>query len=273
MSDTEQVEYFDAESTPNLEEPTAAASSVSSTQPRASSGIASADHPQPTAQGPAPPAGITQTSFSGRVGSEGEAPGGTASLQAGSEPGTSDSPEERARKLQQAEGHKGQGNTLYAANSYQQALEQYEDAVAAAPADAHLQLAVYWGNAAACYLQLDRAADCVHACSTALSFNPGYTKVLMRRSTAYEKLDELDKALKDVQQVVELSPGDAPAAAAVRRLQPIVDARTEKLKEETLGKLKDLGNTLLGKFGLSLDNFATEKDPSTGSYSIKFNNS
>lgn len=36
------------------------------------------------------------------------------------------------------------------------------------------------------------------------------------------------------------------------------------------GKLKGLGNSLLGKFGLSLDNFKTEKDPSTGSYSIKF---
>lgn len=27
---------------------------------------------------------------------------------------------------------------------------------------------------------------------------------------------------------------------------------------------------MLGKFGLSLDNFKAEKDPQTGSYSIKF---
>ena len=36
------------------------------------------------------------------------------------------------------------------------------------------------------------------------------------------------------------------------------------------GKLKDLGNTVLGKFGMSLDNFKTDKDPNTGSYSINF---
>jgi len=36
------------------------------------------------------------------------------------------------------------------------------------------------------------------------------------------------------------------------------------------GKLKDLGNTVLGKFGMSLDNFKAQKDPTTGSYSINF---
>ena len=32
----------------------------------------------------------------------------------------------------------------------------------------------------------------------------------------------------------------------------------------------ELGNSLLGKFGMSLDNFKAEKDPSTGSYNISF---
>jgi hypothetical protein len=56
----------------------------------------------------------------------------------------------------------------------------------------------------------------------------------------------------------------------VAELTPVVQERQEKMKEEMLGKLKDLGNTILGKFGMSLDNFKAEKDPDTGSYSIKF---
>lgn len=36
------------------------------------------------------------------------------------------------------------------------------------------------------------------------------------------------------------------------------------------GKLKDLGNTVLGPFGVSVDDFKAERDPSTGSYSISF---
>lgn len=44
----------------------------------------------------------------------------------------------------------------------------------------------------------------------------------------------------------------------------------EKLKEETMGKLKDLGNSLLGNFGLSMDNFNATQGPD-GNYSISFN--
>jgi hypothetical protein len=37
-----------------------------------------------------------------------------------------------------------------------------------------------------------------------------------------------------------------------------------------VGQLKELGNKVLGTFGLSLDNFVCEKDPQTGGYKINF---
>ena len=42
-----------------------------------------------------------------------------------------------------------------------------------------------------------------------------------------------------------------------------------KMKDEALGKLKELGNSILGNFGMSLDNFKMNQDPATGSWNIR----
>ena len=76
--------------------------------------------------------------------------------------------------------------------------------------------------------------------------------------------------MADYTRVTELAPGHAQAAAKLRTLGPVLDAKREALKAEMLDTLKGFGNTILGKFGLSLDNFKAEKDPATGSYSVQF---
>ena len=104
----------------------------------------------------------------------------------------------------------------------------------------------------------------------------------------------------DYKKVMELEPGNRAARAKIPGLERVCQERMEKLKEETLGKkeravvcgigsaphiaplmqptpppphtgkLKDLGNSMLSNFGLSLDNFKMQQDPNTGSYSISF---
>ena len=75
----------------------------------------------------------------------------------------------------------------------------------------------------------------------------------------------------DVERAAELEPGSrTQALASAERLRPLVEAKREEMKEEMIGKLKDLGNSILGNFGLSTDNFKAEKDDATGSYNIQF---
>ena len=70
--------------------------------------------------------------------------------------------------------------------------------------------------------------------------------------------------------MLELEAHNAAAAERLRTLQPALEAKREAVKAEMIDTLKGFGNSLLGKFGLSIDNFKAEKDPATGSYSLSF---
>lgn len=189
------------------------------------------------------------------------------------EPGISDATPEATEcspeSLQRAEELKQQGNALYSKGDTDAAAAAYAEAVYLVPPGSPMS-AVLHANLAACQLKQETYQAAVQSSTAALKANPDYLKALMRRSMAYEKLDDLDRALQDAKQVAEKDPGNVWASGVVDRLAPIVQQRQEDMKEEMLGKLKDLGNTLLGKFGMSLDNFQAQKDPATGNYSIKF---
>lgn len=79
----------------------------------------------------------------------------------------------------------------------------YSEAVDAAPERAR-ERAVYFANRAACHLKRGAHAEAAADCSAALEMQPHYLKALLRRSTAYEALDDLERALADAQRALEV---------------------------------------------------------------------
>lgn len=73
-----------------------------------------------------------------------------------------------------------------------------------APERAKQQRAVYYANSAAANLKLEQFAEAAKNCTAALATEPPASleiKALTRRSTAYEKLDDLEQAMADHEKV------------------------------------------------------------------------
>ncbi|KAJ3480878.1 hypothetical protein NLI96_g8049 [Meripilus lineatus] len=128
-------------------------------------------------------------------------------------------------------------------------------------------------NIGACYGDHKEA---VASCSEALHDDPSYVKALQRRATSNEHLDtwsSLSSAQEDYNTLLTLLPPSSAQTGDIRRsllqLKPRIEAAQKKETEEMMGKLKDLGNTVLGKFGLSTDNFKFEPN-GQGGYSMNF---
>ncbi|KAG5413105.1 hypothetical protein IGI04_000672 [Brassica rapa subsp. trilocularis] len=76
----------------------------------------------------------------------------------------------------------------------------------------------------------------------------------------------------NLKKILELNPPNDQARKAIQRLEPLAAEKREEMKEEAITKLKEMGNSILGRFGMSVDNFKAVKDPNTGSYSLSFQN-
>lgn len=174
--------------------------------------------------------------------------------------------------LAQANEAKLEGNKLFADSQYEEALLKYELALKVAPdIPASVELrSICHGNRAICFSKMGNYQDTIKECNRALELNSTYMKALVRRSEAHEKLENYEEALADNKKILELDPSNNQAKKTILHLEPLAAEKREKMKEEMIGKLKEMGNSVLGRFGMSVDNFKAVKDPNTGSYSISF---
>lgn len=177
------------------------------------------------------------------------------------------------RGIEEANEAKLEGNRLFGNGQYEEALLQYDVALQVSPPDVPSSIelrSICHSNRGVCFLKLGKFEDTIKECSKALELNPSYMKALVRRGEAHEKLEHFEEAIADMKKILELDPSNDQAKRTIRRLEPLAAAKREKMKEEMIGKLKDMGNSLLGRFGMSVDNFKAVQDPNTGSYSISF---
>ncbi|CAN0875036.1 Tetratricopeptide repeat protein 1 [Linum grandiflorum] len=173
----------------------------------------------------------------------------------------------KEKALELANDAKLEGNRIFVDMKFEEALVQYDIALQTTtdlPSSSDLR-SICHSNRVVCFLKLviwlmdiatwsnnselvliGKYEETVKECRKALEINPSYVKALRRRGEAHEKLEHFEKAIA----VNSFSCG----------------------VEISLGKLKEMGNSLLGRFGMSLDNFKAVKDPHVGSYSISFQN-
>ncbi|KAI3754534.1 hypothetical protein L1987_54319 [Smallanthus sonchifolius] len=178
----------------------------------------------------------------------------------------------KQKVLAQMNETKVEGNKLFGDGLYEEALLKYDYAIQLAPemSSSSEIRSICHNNRATCFFKLGKYEDTVKECTKALELNPSYMKALIRRGEAHEKLENYDEAITDMKKILELDPSSYQSKRTIVRLEPLANEKREKMKEEMLGKLKDMGNTILGRFGMSVDNFKAVKDPNTGSYSISF---
>ncbi|XP_069030975.1 tetratricopeptide repeat protein 1 [Embiotoca jacksoni] len=178
--------------------------------------------------------------------------------------------EEKESRRQQSLTLKEKGNGQFKAGDWSEAERSYTEALSVCPVCFSKERAVLFSNRAAARLHLDRKDKAISDCSRAIELNPEYLRALLRRAELYEQTDKPDEALEDYKSVLDRDPSHAGARQACMRLPPQIQERNEKLKEEMLSKLKDLGNMVLRPFGLSTNNFQVNQDAGSGSYSINF---
>ncbi|XP_059206893.1 tetratricopeptide repeat protein 1 [Centropristis striata] len=178
--------------------------------------------------------------------------------------------EEKETRRKESFTLKETGNAQFKAGDWLAAGRSYSEALALCPVCFSRERAVLFSNRAAARLHLDLKQQAISDCSRAIELNPDYVRALLRRAELHEQTEKLDEALEDYKKVLDLDPNQPAARTACMRLPQQIQERNEKLKEEMMSKLKDLGNLVLRPFGLSTSNFQVNQDQQTGSYSINF---
>ena len=190
--------------------------------------------------------------------------------------------------LSDAEELRLRGNEHYKKGDLEGALKCYSDGVAAVGLDdedkdkdededgaRNAKVTALLSNLSLVQLRLDLVDDCVETCCRCLRLDGCHVKCLVRRGRCYGllgddfvkaeeeggmdgtgRIDLYAKALADFDKALEHAAGDTQTINLVNKYKVECEGKKReeegRVKEEVMGKLKDLGNSVLGNFGLRL---------------------
>ena len=162
---------------------------------------------------------------------------------------------------------------LYKNKEYMQALNIYSLLLHDAKrADLKEQCCILNCNKGICFNKMNDYDKALDSFKEALKYNKDYSKALCNKMLLLNKKEEYLEAYEDFKRLKTL---DYNLWENYRNMENGLAYQAEiqkkKMTNEMLGKLKDVGNTILGKFGLSLNNFQMTPN-GQGGYSIQYNN-
>ena len=162
---------------------------------------------------------------------------------------------------------------LYKNKQYIQALNIYSLLLKDAQRDdLKEQCCILNCNKGICFNKLNDYDKALDSFKAALRYNKDYSKALCNKMLLLNKKEEYLEAYEDFKRLKTL---DYNLWENYRNMENGLAYQAEiqkkKMTDDMLGKLKDVGNTILGKFGLSLNNFQMTPN-GQGGYSIQYNN-
>ena len=180
-------------------------------------------------------------------------------------------PVQQKERAAEAVARKELGNTRFREKLYEAAIELYSQAIDLLDGSDDLTtLSSFFFNRSVCYFCLELYDKSAREATEALKRNPTHLKALTKRANAYEKLERLREAFEDYQEIFKVEP-TAALADKLRTFPQLIAQKEQRDRDEALGKLKEVGNSLLGLFGLSLDSFNLNKN-ADGSMNMSFGN-
>ncbi|KAL0206933.1 hypothetical protein P9112_012644 [Eukaryota sp. TZLM1-RC] len=179
---------------------------------------------------------------------------------------------------------KDEANMLFKSNDLDNALDLYKkslqhlDCCPQEPSDdsnfptyipEHAPLAaIVHNNMSLCYLKQNQYNEALKHSSVAIRDDAAKPKALYRQGMALAGLERYREAVTSLTEHKSLM-AESNVDSLISRFETLAQEQEERQKKEAIDKLKDLGSSILGKFGLSLDNFKLQQD-SQGGYSVQF---